>query len=179
MKTNKKFIIILILLLIIGCNYQKEIISVPLETVPFVDIEQFMGKWYVIANIPTFFEKDATNAIEYYELNKNGSIETTFSFFKGSPIGKKMIYTPKGYIYNKKTNAEWRMEFLWPFKSPFLIIDIAEDYSYTVIGYPNRKYVWIMSRESNISEDIYLSILDKLKDVGYDISKIELVPQIW
>ena len=138
-----------------------------------------MGDWYVIANIPTIIEKNAFNAIENYKLNSRGEIETTFSFYQNSPNGNKKVYTPKGYIYNKETNAEWRMEFLWPIKLPFLIIDLAEDYSYTVIGYPNREYVWIMSRNIELDEVTYGKILNNLELVGYDISKIKHVPQIW
>ena len=60
----------------LACNGDEEKAMEPMETVPFVDIKRFMGDWFVIANIPTFIEKDATNAIESYKLNKKGEIET-------------------------------------------------------------------------------------------------------
>ena len=173
-------IIILFNIIFFSCNRQinnndQEI----MKTVKYVDLKRYMGDWYVIANIPTFIEKNATNAIESYKLASNGVIETTFSFFKGAPHGEKKVYHPKGFIYNKKTNAEWRMQFFWPFKMPFLIIDLDEDYSYTVIGYPSRKYVWIMSREPIMDEKRYNIILDELSEIGYDITQIKKVPQIW
>ena len=71
------------------------------------------------------------------------------------------------------------MQFLWPFKSPFLIIDLDEKYSYTVIGIPSRKYVWIMAREPSISGELYKKIFSNLKDIGYDISLIQPVEQKW
>ena len=151
----------------------------PMETVPYVDIEKFMGDWYVIANIPTFLEKGATNAIESYELNDKGEVETYFSYFKNSPQGTKKEYFPKGFIVNKDTNAEWKMQFLWPFKASFLIIDLDQDYSYTVIGVPSRKYVWIMAREPEIPQNIYQGILSRLQKNGYDLTKLQMVPQIW
>ena len=150
-----------------------------LKTVEYVDIERFMGDWYVISNIPTFIEKRATNAIENSRLNNKREIETTFSFHQDSPQGDKKIYKPKGFIKNKKTNAEWRMQFLWPFKMPFMIIDLDENYNYTVIGVPNRKYVWIMSRRPSLDSSIYNTIIDKLKDVGYDVKQIKKVTQKW
>ena len=151
----------------------------PMETVPYVDIEKFMGDWYVIANIPTFLEKGATNAIESYQLNDKGEVETYFSYFKNSPQGTKKEYFPKGFIVNKDTNAEWKMQFLWPFKASFLIIDLDQDYSYTVIGVPSRKYVWIMAREPEIPQNIYQGILSRLQKNGYDLTKLQMVPQIW
>ena len=116
-------------LLIIGCNnnLDKSELS-EMKTVDYVDIERFMGDWYVIANIPTFIEKGATNAIESYKLGNKGVIETTFTFYQDSPDGEKKVYRPKGFIYNTETNAEWRMQFIWPFKMPFLIIDLDDNY---------------------------------------------------
>lgn len=150
-----------------------------MKTVTYVDIERFMGDWYVIANIPTFIEKGATNAIESYKMGPTGAIETTFTFFKDSPNGDKKTYRPTGFIKNKETNAEWRMQFLWPFKMPFLIIDLDEEYTYTVIGIPSRKYVWIMARASSMNDTLYNGILSQLSDLGYDISLIQKIPQDW
>ena len=171
---------LLVSLLIIGCNNNLDRNELSkMKTVDFVDIERFMGDWYVIANIPTFIEKGATNAIESYRLGGKGVIETTFTFYQDSPDGEKKVYRPKGFIYNTKTNAEWRMQFIWPFKMPFLIIDLDDDYQYTVIGYPSRKYVWIMARESKLSDEVYYSILSDLAEIGYDISQVNKIPQQW
>ena len=179
MKTFQ-LIILLTGLILSSCQELKENKEFDLmKTVDYVDIDRFMGDWYVIANIPTFIEKNATNAIESYQLDEDRNIKTTFTFFKNSPEGEKKIYKPKGFIYNSKTNAEWRMQFLWPFKVPFLIIDLAEDYSHTVIGYPNRKYVWIMARKSKMNEEIYKGILSNLDSIGYDLKKIIKIPQEW
>ena len=178
--TYKFYDIIIFILVFFCCNETSEFNRLKkMQTVDYVDLEKYMGDWYVIANIPTFIEKNATNAVESYALSDNGIIETTFSFYKGTQDGEKKIYNPKGFIYNKETNAEWRMQFLWPFKMPFLIIELDQDYSYTVIGYPSRKYVWIMAREPIMKEDRYKMILDNLSDIGYDISLIQKVPQTW
>ena len=150
-----------------------------LETVEYVDLERFMGDWYVIANIPTFIEKGAVNAIESYKLDSKGRVKTTFTFKKDAPDGPQKTYNPTGFIYNEETNAEWRMQFLWPFKAPFLIIDLDREYSYTVIGIPSRKYVWIMARDYKMADELYGNIISKLKNVGYDTSLIKKVLQDW
>jgi len=172
--------LLIFLLFTVACNFSDNSNNAQaMQTVPFVDIERFMGDWYVIANIPTFIEKRATNAIESYRLNSTGQIETTFTFFQDNPSGRKKVYKPTGFIYNTETNAEWRMQFIWPFKATFLVIDLGDDYSYTVIGVPNRKYVWIMSREPILSDDTFSEITQKLAVVGYDISKIQKIVQEW
>lgn len=154
--------------------------SVPtVKTVENVDIQRFMGKWYVIANIPTFVERGAHNAVESYKLNEDGSIDTTFTFNKDSFDGPVKQYNPKGFIINKKTNAEWRMQFVWPIKAEYLIIYLDDDYTTTVIGRSKKDYVWIMARTPVISDSQYNAILNFLQDIGYDISKIKRVQQKW
>ena len=71
------------------------------------------------------------------------------------------------------------MQFLWPFKAPFLIIDLDDDYSYTVIGIPSRKYVWIMARDHVLDQNIYNDIVSKLEKVGYDITQIQKIEHNW
>ena len=139
----RSFNLLIFLLFTVSCNFIDNSNAKIMQTVPYVDIDRFMGDWYVIANIPTFIEKRATNAIESYRQNSKGQIETTFTFFQDNPSGRKKVYKPTGFIYNTETNAEWRMQLIWPFKAPFLIINLDDDYSYTVIGVPNLSLIHI------------------------------------
>ena len=162
----------LTLILISGCQTLK-----PIHTVEYVDLNRFMGDWYVIANIPTFIEKDAYNAIESYRLDDDGTVATTFSYNKGSLDGPLKEYHPRGFIRDKKSNAVWGMQFIWPIKAEYRIIYLANDYSQTVIGRSKRDYVWIMAREPAISDKDYEYILSFLQEQGYDIKKLQKVPQ--
>jgi len=148
-------------------------------TIPYVEINRFMGPWYVIGIIPNFMEKNAVNGIETYTLKENNKIGIEYRFNVKTPQGKEKVMHPKAYIYDTKTNAEWRVQFFWPIKFPYLVIDLAEDYHYTVIGVPNKKFVWIMAREPQIEETEYADILTRLQQKGYDIAKIKKMPQIW
>ena len=149
----------------------------PIETVDYVDLNRFMGDWYVIANIPTFIETDAYNAIESYRLNKDGTVATTFRFNKGSSDGPLKEYHPRGFVRDAQSNAVWGMQFVWPFKAEYRIIYLNDDYSVTVIGRTKRDYVWIMAREPAITAEEYTRITDFLKEQGYEIDKLQKVPQ--
>ncbi len=151
----------------------------PLATVAHVDLPRFMGDWYVIANIPTFIEHGAHNAVESYQRNADGTVSTTFTFRKNSFEGKLKRYTPTGYVLDTESNAVWGMQFIWPFKSDYRIAYLTPDYSQTVIGREKRDYVWIMARTPSISEADYQGILDFLKRQGYDVTQIQKVPQRW
>lgn len=150
-----------------------------MQNVPQVDLSRFMGDWYVIANIPTFIEKGAHNAVESYALNPDGTIATTFHFRKDAFDGPEKVYHPTGFVIPDTGNAEWGMQFIWPFKAEYKIIWLDPDYTITVIGRTKRDYVWIMAKTPQIPEAKYTEILDFLKGVGYDTALIERVPQRW
>ena len=135
-----------------------------------------MGDWYVIANIPTWIEKGAHNALEQYFWNDKGYIDVVFSFNQDSFSGVSKKLTQKAFVYNKMTNAEWRIQPFWPLKLPYIVIDLDEEYTYTVIGYPSRKILWIMSRSKSLNEQTLNKIYEKLEAQGYDTSLIEKEP---
>jgi apolipoprotein D and lipocalin family protein len=151
----------------------------PIHTVEHVDLERFMGDWYVIANIPTFIEKGAHNAVETYRLDDDGTIATTFTFRKDGFDGGPKTYTPRGFVKDDGSNAVWGMRFVWPIKADYRIVWLDESYSQTVIGRNQRDYVWIMARQPTIPEADYLEIVAFLGEQGYDTSQIQKVPQRW
>lgn len=151
----------------------------PMKTVDYVDIPKFMGDWYVIANIPTFIEKGAHNAIEKYTLDDDGTIATTFTYYDGSFEGELKTMRPRGFIKDNKTNALWGMQFIWPIKADYRIVYLDEDYQNTIIARKQRDYVWIMSRNPKMDEALYEKLKVFIKSLGYDISKLEKVPQSW
>ena len=151
----------------------------PMATVDYVDIDRFMGDWYVIANIPTFIEKGAHNAVESYSKDDDGTIATTFTFLDGGFDGERKQYNPRGYIIDTRTNALWGMQFIWPIKADYRIVYLDEDYTKTVIGREARDYVWIMARDPEISAEDYDAIVEYISGIGYDIGQLKRVPQRW
>jgi len=147
-----------------------------MATVDKVDLQRFMGDWYVIANIPTFLEQGAHNPVESYALNADGTIATTFTFNADSFEGEKKIYHPKGFIRNTESNAEWGMQFIWPIKADYRIVYLDDDYQYTVIGRNSRDYVWIMARNAQIPDQIYGELRDFVIDLGYDPELLQKAP---
>jgi apolipoprotein D and lipocalin family protein len=163
-------------LLMVGCAAPP---GPPLTTVEHVDLPRFMGDWYVIASIPTFLEKRAYNAVESYRLAEDGTVATTFTFREGGFDGELKRYTPTGYVQDRKSNAVWGMQFIWPIKADYRIIYLTEDYSQTVIGREKRDYVWIMARTPSIPESDYQDIMALLERQGYDLSQVRKVPHRW
>jgi apolipoprotein D and lipocalin family protein len=156
--------------------------STPDEKLPHmgkVDLERFMGRWYVIANIPTFIEKDAYNAIESYQLDPDGTIATTFTFRKGGFDGEEKTYNPRGWVRDRESNAVWGMQFIWPIKAEYVIAWVDPDYTETIIGRSARDYVWIMARTPTLTDAQYAALVDRVRALGYDMAKLQRVPQQW
>ncbi len=149
----------------------------PIKMAEKVNLDLFMGDWYVIANIPTFIEKGAHNAVESYKLIKPGVIDTLFSFNKDSFTGPVKQYNPTGFVTDDPSNAAWKMQFLWPFKSEFIIVYIDPAYEYSIIGRTKRDYLWIMARKPKISERQLNQLVQIAIEQGYDKDKIKRVPQ--
>jgi apolipoprotein D and lipocalin family protein len=160
-----------LLILAAGCRSHP-----PIQTVASVDLQRFMGDWYVIAAIPTFIETDAYNALESYRLAADGTVATTFTFNQGGFDGPLKKYTPRGFIRDPDSNAVWGMQFIWPFEAEYRIMYLTKDYTQTVIGRTRRDYVWIMARTPSIPEADYRAIVQLLEQQGYDVGKLRVVP---
>jgi apolipoprotein D and lipocalin family protein len=151
----------------------------PMPTVPSVDLDRFMGDWYVIASIPTIFEKDIYNAVETYERLGPNKIQTTFAFHKGGFDGERKEMRPVGFVEDDGSNALWGMQFIWPIKADYRIVYLDADYEQTIIGRQKRDYVWIMARKPTLTDDEYAALVAEVERLGYDIDELEKVPQRW
>lgn len=148
------------------------------KTVAKIDLERFMGKWYVIASRATFLEKGAHNAIETYTLADNGKdIDIDFRFNKDSFTGKEKEIPQSGQVYNEATKAHWKVSPFWPLSFDYLIIAVDENYQWSVIGVPNQKYLWLLGRRPNFSDAEIRDILQNVAGLGYEIKAVERVPQ--
>lgn len=148
----------------------------PIRTAESVDLNRFMGDWYVVANIPTFLEKDAWNALERYELRDDGVILTTFQFNKGGPEGPLKTYHPKGFVRDTETNAVWGMQFIWPFKAEYIVMHVDEAHTETIIGRRKRDYLWIMARDPFLPESDVERLIELAVAEGYAREAIQRVP---
>lgn len=150
-----------------------------IATVKQVDLPRFMGDWYVIAAIPTVIETQAYNAIENYKLNADGTIATTFTYYKGAFDGTLKTYNPRGFVIKNTGNALWGMQFIWPIKAEYRIAYLDQSYQHTIIARNARDYVWIMARTPQISDTQYSEMTNFVNGLGYDMSKLRKVPQHW
>ena len=141
----------------------------PLRTAADLDIDRFMGRWYVIASIPTPFERDAFNAIEEYTWLGDGKVGTRFTYNKGGFDGPVKVTNTTGFVSGDDA-AIWGMQFVWPFKADYRIAHVDDAYSVTIVAREKRDFVWLMSRSPEMSDAAYAEHVQQIADLGYDVS---------
>ena len=148
----------------------------PLALAPSVDLPRFMGDWYVIAAIPTIFEKNAFSPRDSYRLDADGTIATTFSYRAGSFDGDAKSMSSRGFVLGQG-NAVWGQQYVWPIKADYRISWLSPDYTETVITREKRDYVWIMARTPTIPAEDLARLKQFVQSQGYAAEKLQLVPQ--
>ena len=143
----------------------------PLETVPSVDLQKYLGRWYEISSFPQSFQKGCHCTVAEYSMEKN-FVRVINTCRKDSPEGKVKQAKGKAFVVNGSNNAKLRVQFFWPFRGDYWIIDLAEDYSFAVVGAPDRKYLWILSRAPQMDEGLYQEIVKRCADKGFDVGKL-------
>ena len=153
-------------------------LSQTLQTVPNVDLKKYAGKWYEIASFPQWFQKGCHCSTAEYTLTEKGYVIVENRCNRDSIHGKPTYIKGKAFIVPNSGNAKLKVQFFWPFRGKYWIIDLASDYSYAVVGHPNKKYLWILSRTPVMKDTVYKAIVSRLKDNGFDITKIKLTKQL-
>ncbi|MDP4240637.1 MAG: lipocalin family protein [Bacteroidota bacterium] len=139
-----------------------------LATVGSVDLKRYAGTWYEVASYPRFFERGCSNVKATYTPAK-GYIEVFNQSIKNK---KPNNIKGKAFVVGNSGNAKLKVQFFWPFKGDYWIIDLAGDYSWAIVSNPNRSTLWILSRSPKMEEKLYNSLVAKLEAKGFNKNKI-------
>jgi len=149
----------------------------PLRTVSHVDLARYVGTWYEIASYPQRFQKGCTATAAVYTLRDDGKIQVVNRCNRDSLDGRETIAKGRARIVDRQTNAKLKVSFFWPFWGDYWIIDLDPEYRYAVVGHPNRKYLWILSRTRTMDPTVYSGILERLSAQGYDVGRLQITLQ--
>lgn len=165
------------LLLLAACASTGDTAMTPLTTSAKVDLNRYMGRWWVIANIPYFAEKGKVATADIYDLRPDGRIGNVYAYRKAFDKPEKTM-NGLATVVPGTNNAQWRIAFFGGLvKADYLILDVAPDYSWALIGHPKRNLAWIFSRDQMMEPAQYEALRAKFSAYGYDPAKIQRVPQ--
>jgi apolipoprotein D and lipocalin family protein len=140
-----------------------------LEVVPKVELEKYLDKWFELAHLPFKFEDGCSDITATYTLLKDGKVGVLNQCIKN---GKAKASKGKAKVIDKATNAKLKVTFFWPFYGDYWIIKLGKDYEYSVVGTPNRKYLWILSRTLQIDEKLFAELVDFAELKGFNVKAL-------
>jgi apolipoprotein D and lipocalin family protein len=166
----KNLVFLPFLFALFGCSTK----GLPLETVKEVDLSRYAGKWYEIASFPQKFQKGCSCTSATYTPQPKGFVRVYNYCKKGD---KESTIQGKAFVVKGSGNAKLKVQFFWPFRGDYWIIDLAEDYSHAMVGAPNRDYLWILSRTPEMDPIRYQEVLEVATEKKFDISRLQLTDQ--
>ncbi|QNF31671.1 lipocalin family protein [Adhaeribacter swui] len=149
----------------------------PLETVPTVDLNKYMGKWYEIAAFPLIFERGCHCTTAEYSLDPAGFVKVVNSCNRNNPKGKKKVAEAKAFPVAGSNNSKLKVQFQWPFTGDYWIIGLDADYSYAVVGTPDRQNLWILSRSPFMAPTLYQNLVTLAQQKGFDTDHLRVTDQ--
>ena len=144
----------------------------PLAVVPSVSIEKYMGTWYEIARYPNRFQEGCVATQVEYSLRPDDKVKVLNMCREDTVDGREKSIEGKAWSVDKETNAKLKVQFFWPFRGDYWIIDLGENYEYAVVGTPDREYLWILGRTPTLPAGTYAGILKRLERQGFDPEKL-------
>lgn len=175
-----KHLVVSCVLLLTACastyNSIDDLEDIPLKAVPHVDLQRYMGRWYMIANIPYFAERGNVGVYVDYRLREDGLIEDRYSA-QGAFDRPRFTRSGEIEVQNGHNNAEGRITFL-PFPGQdFTVLYLDSQYQYTLIGHPSRNYCWLFARAPDMPDHIYADMQRVLEANLFDIKRVLKIPQ--
>lgn len=165
--------------LLVACGQNNRTGMPPLEPVAKkVDVNRYLGKWYEIARYDHSFQKGCIAVTATYSMRPDGDIAVLNQCRLSTFEGELRSAEGKVWVADASTNAKLKVSFFWPFSGDYWIIELGEHYEYAVVGHPNRKYLWILSRTPQMNDARYNEILNRLASTHrYDTTRLVKTPQ--
>jgi len=139
------------------------------------NINEFAGKWYVIANLPNLLEYNSENLILQQRLQNNNSLKFTIT---GNKIGnKKHKFSLKGKMKPKYQNnrASLIVQFLWPFTYTARFVYISNNYEEMILTTCSKNRLWILSKNKNIDKEIYEHLLNICRKKTFNLQNLKKI----
>jgi len=151
----------------------------PLETVDNLDLNRYQGRWYEIARLPNRFQKSCAGDVRVrYSLLQDGQVEVVNQCAEQdggvksvTGLARKQDDDGPASKLEVRFAPAW-LSFLPMVWGDYYVIDLAEDYSWAVVGHPERTYFWILSRSPSLDEQTIEGILSRAREQGYSFDEL-------
>ena len=156
----------------------------PVEVVPGVDLDRYAGVWHEIARLPNRFQDDCGCCVTAtYTRREDGhlTVVNACRTVDGKPKaveGEAKLASEDGPSSKLKVRFAPRflsfLGFVW---GDYWVLDLDQEYSYALVGSPDRKYLWVLAREPRMDEETYTRLLEKAGGMGFDVTRVQRTEQ--
>ena len=147
--------------------------AAPLPTVEHVDLSRYVGTWFEIAAFPKWFQRGCVATQATYTLRPDGDIDVVNACRKDRLDGKPREAKGKAWVVDRTSNAKLKVQFFWPFKGDYWIVALDPQYRWAVVGNPDRDSCWILSRSRALDEATFTALVERLRELGFDPSRLQ------
>ncbi len=142
-----------------------------------VDLQRFMGTWYVIGRVPNFIERGHVASVNEYTLRDAQKVGIVYRYRDGFDEPVEQIKA-RASVDEDSGNHDWRTWFYRIVPTHSRVLEVAPDYSWALIGYPGREMAWIFARQPDMDNGLYKQLAERLRDeYGVNTDKLKRVPQ--
>ena len=160
--------------LLTACQTQ----TAPLQVVEEVDLERYAGRWYEIASFPQRFQRGCVATVASYTLLHDGRIQVVNECRDGTFDGELRRVEGVAWVADPSASpAKLEVQFFWPFRGDYWILELDPDYRHAVVGHPSRNYLWILSRTRAMDPAVYEGLLARIEAQGYELERLTRTPQ--
>lgn len=146
-----------------------------MNTATKVDLQKYMGKWHEISRLEHHFQKSCVGSHAEYTLRDDGEVNVINRCIDERD-GRKKEAKGRAWSVDPVSNSRLKVSFFWPFRGDYWIIELGEKYDYSVVGSPDRKYLWILAREPVMDETLYSAIIERLRKQGFPVDSLVRKP---
>lgn len=176
-----RLLLIVALLVLVGAAWSRTAAArderPPLRSSLQLDLDRYMGRWWVVGHVPYFAERGKVATADVYALRPDGRIDNTYVYRKAFDRPEKSMHGVATVVPGTG-NAQWRIAFFGGLvKADYLVLEVAPDYSWALVGHPRRKLAWIFAREPRMDDARFNELRARFAAYGYDTGTIVRVPQ--
>lgn len=142
------------------------------QPVKAVELNRYLGRWFEQARYENRFETDCEGVTADYSLRDDGMIKVINTCRQGGINGSVKSVEGRAKIVPSSGNAKLKVSFFGPFFGNYWVLDRAPDYTWSIVGEPSGRYLWILTRTANPSQRTREMLARKAKSLGYDVSLI-------
>jgi len=139
-----------------------------------VELSKYLGRWYELARYEASFQKGCEAVTADYSLNADGTIKVLNTCRQDAVDGALKSASGEAYVVEGTNNAKLRVSFFWPFYGNYWVLDHAADYSWSIVGEPSGKYLWILARDAKVPDEQMTQLIGRVKALGYNTALLRI-----